>query len=336
MQRKNMLLKPLAAWLVIAAIVTIISIIYAVFVVHTIGVIVGILLMIVLILVSGWEMTAARSVWGSQVGERDNIVRSMAAALLVRVLLIIVVLDLNTLGNIGHFQNLTSTQQTGLVLFFLLIVSAAVEASVLLVATKKKEYFQPSKEELENALRKVGTVKVKSVSECPKCKELVETDWTLCPNCGSALPKYCANCGEELKNMPDTCPRCGAKVESSASINAMIQTLKASAESPAMQETRSARYARLAEAQLKGGDMNGAVESYKKAIQSTEFNRKRTNFMVKMAVILYNTGRKDEAMDLLDQSLEMEPDDWAGARKVMEEIRADSLRTRPDTGPTKA
>jgi RNA polymerase subunit RPABC4/transcription elongation factor Spt4 len=336
MQRKNMLLKPLAAWLIVAGIVTIISIIYAVFVAHTIGVIVGILLMIMLILVSGWEMTAARSVWGSQVGERDNIVRSMMVALLVRILLIYLVLDLNALENIGHFQVLTSNQQSGLVLFFLLIVSAAVEVSVLLVATKKKEYFQPSKEELENALRKVGTVKVKSVSECPKCKELVETDWKLCPNCGSELPKFCANCGQELKNMQDTCPSCGAKVESSESLNAMIQTLKASAESPAMQETRSARYARLAEAQLKGGDMDGAVESYKKAIQSTEFNRKRTNFMVKMAVILYNTGRKDEAMKLLDQSLEMEPEDWAGARKVMEDIRADSARPKPEGGPAKA
>jgi tetratricopeptide (TPR) repeat protein len=336
MQRKNMLLKPLAAWLVIAGIVTIISIIYAVFVAHTIGVIVGILLMILLILVSGWEMTAARSVWGSQVGERDNIVRSMTVALLVRLLLIYLVLDLNALGNIGNFQSLNSTQQAGLVLFFLLIVSAAVEVAVLLVATKKKEYFQPSKEEMENALRKVGTAKVRSVSECPKCKELVEIDWSLCPNCGSALPKFCANCGQELKIMQETCPRCGAKVESSESLRAMIQTLKASAEAPAMQETRSARYARLAEAQLKGGDMDGAVESYKKAIQSTEFNRKRTNFMVKMAVILYNTGRREEAMDLLDRSLEMEPDDWAGARKVMEDIRSDSARKKAESGPAKA
>ncbi len=176
MQRKNMLLKPLAAWLIVAGIVTIISIIYAVFVAHTVDVIVGILLMIFLFLVSGWEITAARSVWGSQVGERDNIVRSMSVVLLARVLLIYLVLDLNTFGDIGRFQSLNSAQQTGLVLSILLIISAVAEIAVLLVATKKKEYFQPSKEELENALRKVGTTKVKSVSECPKCKELVETE----------------------------------------------------------------------------------------------------------------------------------------------------------------
>jgi tetratricopeptide (TPR) repeat protein len=336
MQRKNLLLKPLAAWLVVAGIVTIISIFYAVFVAHTIGVIVGILLMLFLILVSGWEMTAARSVWGSQVGERDNIVRSMTVALLVRILLIYLVLDLNALDRIGQFQSLSSGQQTGLVILILLIVSAVVEIAVLIVATKKKEYFQPSKEELENALRKVGVTTVKSVSECPRCKELVERDWSLCPKCGSPLPKYCPNCGEELRTIQDNCPKCGAKVESSESLRAMIQTLKASAESPAMQETRSARYARLAQAQLKGGDVEGAVESYKKAIQSTEFNRKRTNFMVKMAVILYNTGRREEAMKLLDESLEIEPEDWAGARKVMEEIGADAKKSKPDVVPAKA
>jgi len=93
-----------------------------------------------------------------------------------------------------------------------------------------------------------------------------------------------------------------------------------------MQETRSARYARLAEAQLKSGDVDGAVDSYQKAIRSTEFNRKRTNFMVKMALILYNSGKKEDAMKLLESSLEMEPEDWAGARKVMDGIRADESR----------
>ena len=336
MQRKNMLLKPLGAWLIVAGIVTIVSIFYAIFGSHSIGVIAGILLMLVLVLVAAWEMTVARSVWGSQVGERENIVRSMAVALLFRALLIYLVLDLNTLDRIGQFMILPSDQQTDLVILVLLIVSAVVEISVLIVATKKKEYFQPSKEELENALRKVGGAKVKSVSECPKCKELVELDWSLCPNCGTTLPKYCANCGEELKIIQETCPRCGAKVEARESLKAMVQTLKASAESPAMQETRSARFARLAEAQLKGGDVAGAIESYRKAIQYTEFNRKRTNFMVKMAVIMYNTGRKDEAMQLLDASLEMEPDDWAGAKKVIEEIRTDENKRKPDVVPAKA
>lgn len=327
MQSKKMLLKPMAAWLIAAGIVTIVTIFYAIFAVRTIGVIVGVLLMLVLFLIAAWEMTVARSVWGSQVGERENIIRAMAASLLARVLLIVLILNVNSFGQIGNFGNLVPLQQFGIVLVLLSIVSAAVELSVLLIAITKKEYFQPSKEELENALRKVGSVAVKSVSECPKCKELVELDWSMCPNCGSALPKYCASCGNELKAVQESCPKCGAKVEPRESLKAMVETLRASAESPAMQETRSARYARLAEAQLKSGDVEGAADSYKKAILYTEFNRKRTNFMVKMALILYNAGRKEEAMKLLEESLEMEPEDWAGAKKVIDGIKAD------ETGP---
>ena len=321
MQRRNMLLKPLAAWLVIAGIITIVSIFYAIFASHTIDVIIGILLTLVLIIVASWEITVARSVWGSQIGERDNIMRSMLACLLVRAFLIYLILDVNALGKITQFDTLSSGQQAGLILSILSIISAIVELIVFVVAVKKKEYYQPSKEELDNAMRKVGGAKVKSVSECPKCKDLVELDWSLCPNCGSKLPKFCANCGEELKIMQDTCPKCGTKVEAPASLRVMIQTLKASAESPALQETRSARYARLAEAQLKGGDVEGAIESYKKAIQNTEFNRKRTNFMVKMAIVLDNSGRKEDAIKMLDASLELDPDDWAGAKKVISQIR---------------
>jgi tetratricopeptide (TPR) repeat protein len=323
MQRKNMLLKPMAAWLIVAGILTIVTIFYAIFAIHTIGVIVGILTMLLLVLIAVWELTVARSVWGSQVGERENIIRAMAASLLARLLLIFLLLDIDAFSQIANFSSLGLSKQLGIVFVLLSIVSAAVEVTVLFIAVKKKEYYQPTKEELENALRKVGGPTVKSVSECPKCKETVEHGWSLCPNCGSALPKYCANCGEELKTVQDTCPNCGARVEAPASLNAMVKALKDSAESPAMQETRSARYARLAEAQLKKGDAEGAIESYKKAIQYTEFNRKRTNFMVKMALVLQNTGKKEEAMKLLEASLELEPEDWAGARKVIDSIKAE-------------
>ena len=321
MNRKNMLLKPLAAWLVIAGIITIVSIFYAIFSSHTIGVIAGILLLLVFVVIASWEMTVARSVWGSQVGERDNIIRSMVICLLVRAFLIYLILDVNALGRITQFDGLNSGQQAGLILSVLSIISAIVELTVLAVAVKKKEYYQPSKEELDNAMRKVKGVTVKSVSECPKCKELVEMDWSLCPNCASKLPKFCAHCGNELKVIQDTCPKCGTEVKAPASLRVMIQSLKTSAESPAMQETRSARYARLAEAQLKGGDVEGAIESYKMAIQNTEFNRKRTNFMVKMAIVLDNSGRKDDAIQMLDASLELDPEDWAGAKKVIGQIR---------------
>ncbi|HEY3421106.1 MAG TPA: tetratricopeptide repeat protein [Methanomassiliicoccales archaeon] len=330
MERKNMLLKPMAVWLVFAGILTIVTIFYAIFAVKTIGVIVGVLLMLLLILIAAWELTVVRSVWGSQVGERENIIRAMTASFLARILIIYLILDVNAFGQIGNFGSLGSVQQAGILFVFLSLISAAVEITVLFIAVRRKEYFQPSKEELENALRKMGGAGIKSVSECPKCKELVELDWSLCPNCGAALPKYCANCGNELTGNQDTCPKCGANVEPPKSLNAMVQTLKASAESPAMKETSSARYARLAEAQLKNGDVEGAVDSYRKAIQYTEFNRKRTNFMVKMAMVLYNTGKKEEAMKLLEESLSMEPEDWAGAKKVIDNINAEEAKPKGD------
>lgn len=336
MKSKNVLLKPMGAWLIIAGIVTVISIFYAIFGARSIGVIVGILFMLVLVLIAAWEMTVARSVWGSQVGERENIIRSMAVSLLARAVLIYLVLDANTVGNIGQFSSFSTGQQAGIVILILSIISAVVEISVLIVAFKKKEYFQPSKEELENALRKMGGAAVKSASECPRCRELIELDWSLCPNCGAELPKFCGSCGEELKGIQDTCPKCGAKVEAPASLKAMIQTLKTSAESPAMQETRSARYARLAEAQLKGGEVDEAIVSYKKAIQYTEFNRKRTNFMVKMAVVLNNTGRKEDAMKMLEASLEMDPEDWAGAKRVIDDIKGNLSGRTADAAPAQA
>ena len=122
MQRKNMLLKPLAAWLIVAGIVTIISIIYAVFVAHTVDVIVGILLMISCSLSLAGRSQRPVQCGDRQVGERDNIVRSMSVVLLARVLLIYLVLDLNYFGDIGRFQSLSSAQQTGLVLSILLII----------------------------------------------------------------------------------------------------------------------------------------------------------------------------------------------------------------------
>jgi tetratricopeptide (TPR) repeat protein len=96
--------------------------------------------------------------------------------------------------------------------------------------------------------------------------------------------------------------------------------LKETAELQASPETRSARYARYAEAQLKAGDAKGAVESYRKAIHYTEFKKKQTNFMVKMARVLSNTGCKQDAMQILDAALQLDPQDWAGAARVREDI----------------
>jgi tetratricopeptide (TPR) repeat protein len=101
----------------------------------------------------------------------------------------------------------------------------------------------------------------------------------------------------------------------------MVDTLRRTAEMAGAPETRSARYARLGNGLLKIGKLDEAVEAFKKAIDSTQFTRKRTNFMVKMAVVMANKGRLDEADRLLVEAVTLDPEDMAGAKKVMEELR---------------
>jgi len=100
----------------------------------------------------------------------------------------------------------------------------------------------------------------------------------------------------------------------------MVDALRKTAELDASPETRSARYARLGDGLLKIGQLDEAVEAFKTAIHYTKYDRKRTNFMVKMAVVMANKGRLDEADQLLDAALKLDPQDVSGAQKVMEEL----------------
>jgi tetratricopeptide (TPR) repeat protein len=100
--------------------------------------------------------------------------------------------------------------------------------------------------------------------------------------------------------------------------------LIALSEEEAKPEAKSIRYARLAEAYLKNGEIGLALETYREAIHFSEFDRKRCNFMVKIANILHNVGRDEEAMKMLDAALELDPKDIAGARTVKGQINADA------------
>jgi len=95
-------------------------------------------------------------------------------------------------------------------------------------------------------------------------------------------------------------------------------------------ETRSARYARLGDGLLKVGQLDEAVEAFRTAIHYTNFDRKRTNFMVKMAVVMANKGSIAEADQLLDAALKLDPQDISGAQKVMTELhKAPDVKTSP-------
>ncbi|MCG7840541.1 MAG: hypothetical protein MIO87_01380, partial [Methanomassiliicoccales archaeon] len=67
--------------------------------------------------------------------------------------------------------------------------------------------------------------------------------------------------------------------------------------------------------------LDEAVEAFRTAIHYTQFNRKRTNFMVKMAVVMANKGRLQEADQLLGAAIQLDPEDVAGAKRVLEELR---------------
>lgn len=46
---------------------------------------------------------------------------------------------------------------------------------------------------------------------CPDCDyEIANTDWKVCPKCGSQLSNTCKQCGEELERSWNNCPECGS------------------------------------------------------------------------------------------------------------------------------
>lgn len=197
---------------------------------------------------------------------------------------------------------------------------AAPLAISSLIVWRSREAFMPSEEEVKIALRRMGGVTVRTVSECPKCNEIVEKDWVQCPQCGTRLPQLCANCGKVLPSKVENCPNCGAAVGMSEAAQRQIANLKELTEQQALPESRSVRYARLAEAYLKAGETDNALESLRKAIHYTEFDRKRSNFMVKMATILNSEGRESEALQILDTALALDPNDQTGAMALKNAI----------------
>lgn len=44
---------------------------------------------------------------------------------------------------------------------------------------------------------------------CPGCKQAVEPDFLLCPNCNTKLKNQCPNCGRLLNLKWNLCPYCG-------------------------------------------------------------------------------------------------------------------------------
>jgi RNA polymerase subunit RPABC4/transcription elongation factor Spt4 len=55
-------------------------------------------------------------------------------------------------------------------------------------------------------------------SRCPRCRSLVQTEWSLCPTCGLSHPSRrgkikCRICGARTNSSYNVCPTCGADLE---------------------------------------------------------------------------------------------------------------------------
>ncbi|HNU36171.1 MAG TPA: zinc ribbon domain-containing protein [Methanomassiliicoccales archaeon] len=306
--KKPLLLLP-AIGLIFAGLVLIISPPTAIFLFRSVNTVLGIILMLLFTVVGVWEMSMSRTIATSQVGEWPGIMKTLVVAVVMRIIALILTDDLVWLLN---------------------LVALGLEVMALALVYVYRPSFMPSKEEVASALKRFSSVTVKAGAQCPKCKAVVEAEWTLCPDCGTRLPKFCAKCGTKIKENESSCCKCGTKIEVPASLLLMVETLRKTAELDAAPETRSARYARLGDGLLKVGRLDEAVEAFRTAIQYTNFDRKRTNFMVKMAVVMANKGRITEADQLLDAALKLDPQDVSGAQKVMAELhKAPESKTCP-------
>jgi tetratricopeptide (TPR) repeat protein len=278
------------------------------------GTLSGIVLLLIGFVLAGLELTSVLPLFrieqGSGIQARNWIIFSMLMRLLI----------LYTGFQAGESAN----QQFIGILMILNAIALALEGVLLVLLFVLKKEFLPTEEEIKATMRRMGKATVKTVSECPNCHEIVEKEWVLCPQCGTALPRLCANCGKPLSEREDKCMNCGAIIEKQESIKRSIQNLVALSEEEAKPEAKSVRYARLAEAYLKNGETDLALETYRKAIHFSEFDSKRCNFLVKMANILHNAGRDEEATKVLDASLQLDPHDIAGATIVKGQINADA------------
>lgn len=306
--KKPVLLLP-AIGLIFAGLVLILSPATAIFLFKSVTTVVGIVLMLLFTVVGIWEMSISRTVATSQVGEWPGVMKALIVALALRLVALYMTEDLVQMLN---------------------LVALGLEVLTVVLLFVFKASFMPSKEEVEAALRRFSLGTVKAGAQCPKCSAVVEPDWTLCPDCGTHLPRFCAECGTEVKENETACCNCGTKLEVPPSLMLMVDTLRRTAEMDAAPETRSARYARLGDGLLKIGQLDEAVEAFKTAIHYTQFDRKRTNFMVKMAVVMANKGRMQEADELLDAALKIDPQDVSGAQKVLTELhKAPASETCP-------
>jgi len=293
------LLKPAAICMVAGGILTIISSVVVFIGGRLVSTTLGTLIVILFFLIAISEISVTRPLWRSEIGAWKSILTWIGFSLICRALIV-------------YFSSGD--------IFYANLIIGAIELLTFVFVFVKKEYFIPPEAERAVAIKKLEASLVKTVSECPTCKGIVEKDWLSCPYCGTSLPKICGKCGAKLQPEDIKCGHCGAEIERPELLIKHVETLKALAEEDSSNEVRSSRYAKLAEALLKLGRTNEALDAYRKAIEFTIFDRKKSHYMVKMATILKNIGRTNDALEIIEEALKLDPEDYAGAMKVKEQI----------------
>lgn len=291
-------LKVSGIWMLIGGMVTLISPLLLI-ADSQIDTVIGIVLTLIFILFASFEIGAAKISYKGEIGGWNGVIKALMIALLARALMIFLAKD-----------------------WYLYInaIVAVGELGILLVIYRRKDLFMPPAEEIEKTMKRLAGPTVKVASECPTCHEMVEINWESCPYCGTKLKKHCGNCGTELEETVATCPNCGTPIENMDAITKTIESLNLSIQELGSPEARASQYAKLGENLLKAGDNEGALDAYTKAIENTEFTRKRSYFMVKMARILKNVGNDNEALEILDSAIELDPEDYAGAMEMKQMI----------------
>jgi predicted TPR repeat methyltransferase/RNA polymerase subunit RPABC4/transcription elongation factor Spt4 len=327
MADRNFILKIAGILIILAGIVMIVSSFYVLIIKHPYGSLLGVVGGILVFIIAGFEMGAARPIYKGEQGSYRSNLTWVALGAATRILLISA-----TISRYNYFLTVPPSSSDQILADFvtLNVFFLAMEGLVLLVVIIMRTRFMPTKAEIEATMKRMSRKSVKTVAECPRCHEIVEKDWINCPQCGYHLPRICANCGKELKMEFEKCPSCGAVIERPEGVRRTIETLITLTEEELKPEGKSVRYARLAEAYLKAGQTDQALETYRKAIHYTEFDTKRCNFMVKMAIIYHNGDQDKEANELLEAALQLDPRDTAGAKVTMNQMLAHKVANQAE------
>lgn len=261
--------------------------------------VIGIIIALIFIIFASFEIGAAKIAWKREIGGWSGVVQALLTAFLARIVIIFTATDWYYLAN---------------------AVIGIGELIIFISLYKQKELFMPPLEELEKTMKRLVGPSIRVASECPSCNSVVEPNWECCPYCGTELQKLCGKCGYKLEEEVATCPRCGTPIESVDALRKTIEQIRESLKEDVPPETKASRCAKLAENLLKIGDNEAALEAYTMAANYTEFPRKKGFFLVKKARILKNMGRINEALEILDQALKLDPSDFAGAAEIKSSI----------------